>query len=963
MSDGGREVGDVELALFRKAPDGGGESFLSKNEDPLSSSRSAYDPPDAPAPAARPPYPTSAAGKSLSSSLSPPASPAYSSLSSLPHPPSTSPSRARVTRIPPLDAPASALVPESSWRNVMAGACSEILGKRMAALNDEFEEAGGPGSGPHAPRDLADYVIMMTLRSQDSFAMQNAPSWLFNTMDRSGAGYVLREEFVRYAPFMSPIADAAVAAAVFDELVRSQVGAQAKLDEEAAKAEKRAPRHQHRGSSRLVRTKERGSFLASGAVSTARAYTEGLRNRRRQAAQTAGTEELDSCGSVVGGGVEEDAGGSVGLLTEASEEMYPISGALRFVTWKQYFSAIQQKSSYKDDDWARVKSELGIDPSERLIKAQGGVDHSQPLPTLGKLFLSQRYLIFFAAVGRNHYVARLGAVAEVGVRSLPLLMRDCFTVHLESETISAMNGISRAHQEPNEGQTKLRESSNSEHSAKVSGGGVEGSSEASASSADASPSVTESQVVPANEDEVDYEEGEVDGAARLKSGNRIATSASQSSGSNSQEKRKEKGWGQEKPMPQHVAGEVMAQFTAGGKPLVFSLIEFRDTSRRDLWVYVIRELVAAHRLHIQLGFGSSGRVVPETSHDIDDGDESTDVPNPGTSSYLTYLASPFCNEPQPPLLVVAAHSNVVRYRSIRIVDGARNPVSLLVFSRAEKCKTAVSWYVDSVREKDNRGGRSWIERATDAIRENMELNKRVYMVQDDEPFDVGRLGDGIGRLAELCTPLVRLSQFVEHIVQWRNPPATVIALLVCLYFVYARWVVYVPSLALFMLACLIVLTRSESFSGLDTWLWGGGLPENAKERQANILELVAHVHDGLRGTQNVIMRLNSSLGKVQTLFLWGSGNEKQTWTIVVALCFIGSFLVLFDTRVIYTAMIWVVFSKHFMPPRNPVKRFWDTVPSKVVRTDPGSGAALPKGSRLAYGKGRRRTGRTTSKGS
>jgi hypothetical protein len=126
------------------------------------------------------------------------------------------------------------LVPESSWRDAMVTACADLLGRSMEQLRAEFdaihsaaqsaaaaEAAVGvipnsatsnvAASDPLLPRDLADHAIMATLKSRDTFAMQNAPSWLFNTMDRSGAGFVLRDEFIRYSPLMSPIADSAVA--------------------------------------------------------------------------------------------------------------------------------------------------------------------------------------------------------------------------------------------------------------------------------------------------------------------------------------------------------------------------------------------------------------------------------------------------------------------------------------------------------------------------------------------------------------------------------------------------------------------------------------------------------------------------------------------------------------------------------------------------------------------------------
>jgi hypothetical protein len=858
----------------------------------------------------------------------------------------------------------------------MVRACADLLGKSLDELTKEFKEAGGKGTGPHAPRDLADFAIMMTLRTRDAFAMQNAPSWLFNTMDRSGAGYVLREEFVRYTPFMSPIADAAVATIIFDELLRAQVSAQAKKDVETGKNVKGGPPSRP---ARFQRTRERTSLLAVGAVNTARQYSDSLRQssglRRRQGelrSTHTGGSSASSTGDrgatdTVQSPPDDDSDDDGMTGSEGSRgEMYPISEALRFDTWKQYFDAIQTKYHYKDAEWPRVRAELGLDASERLIKAQGALDHSLVLPTLGKLYLTQRYLVFFAAVGQNHYVARLGAVSDVGVRSLPLLMRDCFTVKLESETHSALHGISAnadaaaaiAHRRTSGAKiangpciaprrTSLTEANirQRKRNSLPRPGDESLSDEVSLvgdeENAEMLSVLTENEIVTPSSSTPERNGASASGSEmswRKASVSRLGDSGDTESDEerNADMKRGSNGWGREKSMPQHVA-EVMQQFTAGGKLLVFSLIEIRDTSRRDLWKAVILELTAAHKLHLQLGFGSSGRVVPDMYAEPDDPTDSNswgaaEGSPRGTSSYLTYLSSPFRNEPPPPLLAVAAHANVVRYRAIRVIDGARSPLPLLVFSHAQRCKVAVSWYVDSVREHDNRGGRSWIERAMDAIRENMELNKRVYVVNDDEPFDVARLGEGIGRLAELCTPLVRVSQFATHIIQWRNPPATILALFICLYIVYYRLVVYLPGVVLFAIAGVIVATRSRMF-GLDSWLWGGGRPEDAKERQANVLELVSQVHDTLRAGQNVIKRLNVALGKVQTLCVWGSGEEWLSWMIVGFLVVVGLLLLLADARVLFTILVWILFSKHFLPPDNIIRKFWSCVPERVPNSE------------------------------
>jgi hypothetical protein len=817
---------------------------------------------------------------------------------------------------------------EEDYRAAMERACADLLGKTLEDLQEDYEASGGAGKGDIAPRDFADYAIMTALKTRDAFAIHNAPSWLFTVMDRSGAGYVLREEFVKYAPFMAPVADAAVAATVFDELIRAQVAA-------AQKPEPKTDKNLDR----------RGSRRADCASSN---------------------------GPALGRNKSSDSNHA------PARELYPISAALRYPTWKRYFDSIRDNIQRKDEDWERVKRELGLDPSERLIKAQGAVDHSDMWPTLGKLFLTQRYLVFFAAVGRNHYVGRLGAVTNVGTKSLPILMRDCFTIKLESEATSAMNGVSA----PVDATTLLSRSATKRprSRSKVAGNRPLLSTAASVSRVGGPVSGAGTAVVAASVKEAVarvaglterkgrgegmdeasfYEEGA--GGRDAEDAVDEADDLDADGPDIDQNESRPGGWsGNELPLPQH-AQRVMKQFTEGGKPLVFSFIELRDTRHRDLWLSLVKEMADAHRLHLKLGFGSSGRVIPEIYSGVDpktasgiqvlDGltdpsgnDGVSEFDNSGESGggYMTYLLSPFRNEPPPPLLAVAAHANVFRYCAIKDAASGRDPVGLLVFSHPERFSRSVTWYVDSVRAHDDRSGRSWIERAFGAIRENMELNKRVYHVQTDEPFDVARFGEGIGRLAELCTPVARLFQFFSHLVQWRNPAATVLALLASMCLVYMGWVKYLPSAALLFQAGLIVATRNRMF-GLDGWMWGGGRPEDARQRQANVLELVAHVHGTLRAAQNVIKRLNHALGKVQTLCLWGADEEWKSWVFVGMLSVIGFLLATLPARFLFAIAVFMLFSRHFMPPRNLGRRFWASVPARVVTIDPAAAVAGASG--------------------
>lgn len=770
-----------------------------------------------------------------------------------------------------------------AWRDAMVQACADLLGKTMKELEEDYTTAlaASPpqniafGSEVRSfepiPRDLADYAIMTTLKATDASAMQNATSWLFNMMDRTGAGYVLREEFVRYAPFIGPVADAAVAGIVFDELVHEQSrhAAENEAEPEAQEWKSQRERQSQRSNSLSwqkppIRGEVRAKLRTPG---------EGLRRRRPlslPARNAAARESSSRHGDEV---ADDDDNGSTSTSNQTalsgssvpgdarSRDLYPTAVALRYELWRPFFIAIQDKYHCKDDDWVQVKQELGIDPCEVLIKSQGALDHSDIFPTLGKLYLSQRYLIFFAAVGRNHYVARLGAVAEVAEGAIPLMMRDSIKVQLESATKAAMDGISALQKDD--------------------------------------------LVVSGSADEK--------GRYSRNSDNK-----------------------QEPTLSEHV-GKLMRQYTAGRKPLQFSLLEFRETKLRDNWVHLIREMVAAHKLHVQLGFGSSGRAVPR----VDEPAISSAEPEPQNDANseheernreisetrtLNYSRSPFRNEPSPPLLAVAAHANIVRYRALRRVTKQRVSKCLLLFTNAERNASLINWYTDSVRAYNNQSGRSWIERALAAIRENMDTNDRIYRVQDDEPFDVSKLGDAIGRFAELCSPLARVFQFSSHLFQWRNPPATILAILICITIAIKGWVKYVPACLLFLQAAWVVETKYN-------WL-GLGMGrtefEDAERRQANVLELVAQVHDTLAAAQNVLGSLNRELGKVQALFLWGS-EEWQSWVAVGILSFVGLILLVIPSRVMSLSLFFFFFFKHFLPPTNPGLKYWQAIPSRIEK--------------------------------
>lgn len=759
---------------------------------------------------------------------------------------------------------------KTTWRSTLVESCAQLLGKSVPVLRAELEETlrATNGSGfanrtdeEHAPRDLADYVIMNTLKSRRASSSPNVCSWFFNLMDRTGYGYVLREEFVRYSPYMSPIADAAIANTVFELLLSAQ---QENNGDDSSTPDNTRP------SSSTPSIPYPPTDTSTEELSRTRSG-DGLRRRRPARTLLPSVRSLNRLSSGLDRGHEpgeESASGSNCASGSAdqlapSRHLYPLSIALQFPTWNRYYLAVLAKYYAKDSDWERVKREVGIDANEVLIKSEGALVHADLLPTVGKLYLSQRYLVFHAAIGRNHYVARLGAISNVRNNSIPYLMRDCFEVFLNSEIQAALEGV---------------------------------------------------------------------------------TAATNASSASSTRRSHERNRSPFEYLPQHI-GNIMRQFTSCDKPLSFSLMEFRDTSRRDNWVAILKELVSAYRLHIQMGFGATGRASPlnlqqgstsdssgdavSASDDLDDDDADGQryVSHQRSSSRIrvsAYEFSPFRDEPPTPLLVVAAQANIARYRALRHVTKRRRPQTLLIFSYAERHTAKVNWYVDSVRKFDSWNEKSWIDRLVSSIRENISANQRVYRAQDEQPFDLRVLATSIGRLAELCEPLARSIQFLNQLFQWQNPPATVLAILACSFIAIRGYVQYVPAMVLFGQACWIVETRLNWF--------GVGMArrpsENVEEQQQNVLQMVAQVRDALQAAQNVIARVNVFLGKVQTLFLWRA-HSWQSWVAVATVLFTVMVLIFVPAKMLFMVFVSFMFGKHFLPPSNPALRFWEKVPSRI----------------------------------
>lgn len=280
---------------------------------------------------------------------------------------------------------------------------------------------------------------------------------------------------------------------------------------------------------------------------------------------------------------------------------------------------------------------------------------------------------------------------------------------------------------------------------------------------------------------------------------------------------------------------------------------------------------------------------------------------------------------------------------------------------ATEAGVAVAWYLRSVRTVDGLGERSWVSRALSAIRENIQVNVAMYEARDDAPFDVATLGDNLSRLAELLSPVGALADAAAGLVQWRNPPASVLGLLAALGVAHVNAIAYLPAAAVAAAAAAVLYNRAVLY-GVDGVGGGGADAPNfwsvgpaaspaaeaarlrrlrkrqaaraaARARASGVVAMLSAVHGTLVGVQNGCGRLNRQLGKVEVLALWVT--EADSWKLVGGLVAVAVVLALFPVKVLYVSAVLFLYGKHFLPPNNPALRWWLTVPSVLPPLPPG----------------------------
>jgi len=744
---------------------------------------------------------------------------------------------------------------ERNWRMAMMTVCAGVLKRTVEELSELYDAESREAKQLYRskflrfaqlpidlqPRDFPDYVIMSTLQVCDIFAMQNARSWLFNIMDRDGSGMIRREEFLRYAPLMYPLCDPAVSRYVLTSLLNAQQLAD----------DKRTASSSNDGRARDAVKSPAASDPPEAQTPANEAYTSvsgavlGALSLSRSQAQAADKIEPEA---------SQAGWGSAATLPSVP------SGCLRYEVWKMYFDKLKSVYDVYDAQWETAKASVGLDPCEPLIHSSGALDHSETIPVVGRLYLSERYLVFMSGVGARNYVIRLSCVSVVDTTTLSFTMRDCIQIHVEPELRSVLKrdaGIASS-MAPGSSASSTTTGAVSATTAGHKGTGSIGEGGGAGSAADASAFSNASAV------------------------------ASQA----------------------QAASNLVKLYSISGEPIIFSFPEFGETKMRDRWLAYVRELVASHQLHVHYGFGSSGRPPPHEE----------------TEWSPEAMSSPFRNDVPPPLLSVAAALNILRSKALSAALG-RTTWLLMLFSNLDDHGEAVKYYVDSIRNAKSADRQSWVTRTVQTIVENMEINSRLYEITEDEPFDVQKLGEVMIRFWELVQPVVQAYELYESLLHWRNPPASILALLSCIFLAYMNWVKFLPSIALFVYVALLLALRVKlvGLRGSDAALAAA----SQHARATGMYEFVKSVHDALQAFQNAFSRYNKQLGKLETLHTWGV--PRLTWTLVLGAVVASLLLLIVPARFLFFVLTLDVFTRHFRHPASAADDYWESIPESVQR--------------------------------
>lgn len=744
------------------------------------------------------------------------------------------------------------------------------------------------GMAPKSPRDLADYVIMKTLQTRDSISMRNARSWTFNLMDRTGDGHVYREEFVRYAPLVAPAADAATAELAFGVLSR------APLDEQGAAAATTAQR----------KSAEQGS--------------------------SSGDDDGDDNGHYNNDDRHDDDDDN--NRDGDKEGASPVS--FNFEVWDAFLAALQRVLAKVKGDWTEAKTLLQLDPNELLVKSRTAIDHSGTFPLPGRLYLSERYLVFIAALGSSHMLLPLELVRHVSTQELSVIRRDCVEVTYEPPSRKECPAdVPVFKYAPDAKERKVwfsfsefrtstrRDTWHAYLSEMVAAHWTSRRNGLSAPNA-------MRRMVPLG----DVREELSAGAAAAGGGGGGTFAGPEAGKSAAQDRAAAGGIGAASSVGGGGGGgggSGTGGASFGSTSAAAGIAGGGDSSRSVYMDAPVPVLARVARLNIlrtrALKRARKGELCSDLLVFTPGWRNSVSASAASTAAATEDVATATAPAPAP-AGSGGAHANDAASRDD--AAAAAPPHHHHHHHRPSRLRAmqgaACAKYVACLRGIADGDRRSWLARAIQQVNVNMEERRRRNEVErEDDPLDLTVLSQNMSTFIDLLAPIGVVTGAVNYVLDWVQPVFSGIVAAALLLLVALDLVTYLVPIALLCYALIVLLIRVQ--------LAGPGASDRAVaavSQRTSSFSILARVHSSLRATQAWLQGANRHLGKVESLHMWRAPH--MTWKYLASLLVAALLVALVPFRWLFGGVVLYVFTLHFRDPdaRDFIDEFYEAIPTR-----------------------------------
>ena len=206
-----------------------------------------------------------------------------------------------------------------------------------------------------------------------------------------------------------------------------------------------------------------------------------------------------------------------------------------------------------------------------------------------------------------------------------------------------------------------------------------------------------------------------------------------------------------------------------------------------------------------------------------------------------------------------------------------------------------------------------------------EIVKNQHRAEENfEKLDEGIFMEAIGNIRAVCNTFSLVVQFLTYLSQWRNPIATLLAMMVCIGIWVKGWAQYIPTALCFLMAAWMVNTKlqkcSQSTKKVSTKTRENKIIQFVKKQYSLfVLQLVTvavppttvvEKQNALLAYQEKLMIVNQVMHMVQVTFLSCEGREG--WIAIGSLCEVGVILLLVPAKVLCAFTIFVFFFQHLL---------------------------------------------------